>query len=217
MKAVIYGIGKFSEYVSYVISMDSKYELVAFCVDEELRESKVEFNGKPLIAFEQVEEEFPPLEHEMFIAVGDSLIRAQKFQQAIDKGYSLLSYISSKSNVWDDLDYGQNVFVSEDSVIQPYVTIGDNSLLIGARVAHHSVIGKNSLISGSLLGGSVVIGDNSFLGLSATVKHGVCIGDNNLIGMGCVITKNTKDDEVYRLANHTVKSPVPKSRLETKL
>ncbi|MHA7865544.1 acetyltransferase [Flagellimonas marinaquae] len=217
MKAIIYGIGRFAEYVSYVISNDSKYEIIGFCIDQKLMGSDIEFSGLPLVAFETVEDVFRPQNHKMFIAVGDNAIRAHKFQQAIDKGYSFLSYISSKSNVWDDLTYGQNVFVSEDSVIQPYVTIADNSLLIGARVAHHSVIGKHSLLSGCLLGGSVVIGNNCFLGLNTTVKQGVCVGDNNMIGMGCIISKNTKDYEVYRVGDHTVRSAVPRSRFHTKL
>ena len=216
MKAIIYGIGRFAEYVLYVISNDSKYEIVGFCIDQKLIGSDSEFSGLPLVAFETVEDVFHPQDHKMFIAVGDNSIRAQKFQQAIVKGYSFLSYISSKSNVWDDLAYGQNVFVSEDSVIQPYVIIADNSLLIGARVAHHSVVGKNSLLSGCLIGGSVVIGNNCFLGLNSTVKQGVSVGDNNLIGMGCVITKNTKGDEVFCVRDHTIRSTVPRSRFNTK-
>ena len=185
-------------------------------MEQKLKGSDGEFSGLPLVAFETVANVFCPKDHKIFIAVGENSIRAQKFQQAIEKGYSLLSYISSKSNVWDDLTYGQNVFVSEDSVIQPYVTIGDNSLLIGARVAHHSVVGKNSLLSGCLLGGSVVIGNNCFLGLNTTVKQGVCVGDNNLIGMGCIISKNTKDNEIYRIGDHTIRSTVPRSRFNTK-
>jgi len=51
MKAIIYGIGRFAEYVSYVISNNSKYEKVGFCIDQKLIGSDNEFSGLPLVAF----------------------------------------------------------------------------------------------------------------------------------------------------------------------
>ena len=195
MKAIIYGVGDFAEHVAYVLENDSKYEITGFCVDQEFIHSKNEFYGLPLVAFETVEDVYNPKEYEMFIAVGDNQIRTQKFHQAIEKGYNLLSYISSKSITWDNLAYGKNVFVTEPSTILPFVTIGDNCILIGSWVGHHSKIGRNNLLSCCVLAGSVTIGDNCILGLNSTVKQHVTIGNNNIVGMGSIIQRDTKDNE----------------------
>lgn len=214
MKAIIYGTGNFSEFVAYLLKNDSEYEVTAFCVDKEFLNGSNEFYSLPLVAFETVEDVYSPAEHEMFIAVGDNNIRTQKFHQAIEKGYNLLSYISSKSITWDDLVYGKNVFVTEPTTIQPFVTIGDNNILFGPWIGHHSSIGRNNLLSCCTLAGTVTIGDNCILGLNSTIKQRVTIANNNIIGMGSIIQRDTKDSDIYRVKGSTVKSDVPSTYLK---
>ena len=216
MKAIIYGIGSFAEYVSYVISKDSNYNVIGFCVDREFINRINNINGLPVVLFETVQNIYPPSEYDMFIAVGDNEIREEKFLQAIQKGYNLLSYISSKSNTWDNLKYGKNVFISEGSVIQPFVKIDDNTIIIGAKIGHHSEIGKNNLLSCCYLAGNVIISNNSFLGLNSTVKQGIFIGSYNIIGMGCIIVKNTCENEIYSVSKMTKKSKIPSTALKKK-
>ncbi len=198
MKIVIFGIGKFAEYVSYVLSNDSPYEVAAFCVEAGFRPDNVQdFQGLPIVDFENLEKSFPPDEYRLFVAVGNNWARERIFKILKRKGYSFVSYLSSKAIVWEDLRYGKNVFISEDTGIQPFVSIGDNTILIGSKIGHHSKIGNNVLLSCCYLGGNVKIGDNSFLGLNSTVKQNVVIGRNNIIGMGSKIARNTDDDKVY--------------------
>lgn len=211
MKAIIYGIGSFAEYVAYVISNDSNYEICGFCVDNDLIPTN-KLSGLTVVAFETVEKIYYPSDYEMFIAVGDNEIREQKFHQA----NNLLSYISSKSITWDNIKYGKNVFIGEGSVIHPFVKISDNSIFIGAKVGHHSTIGKNNLLSGCYLGGNVKIGHNCFLGIGSSVKQGISIGNHNIIGLGCAITKNTSNNEIYTVNNGTKKSNVPSTRMKKK-
>ncbi|NBV31341.1 MAG: hypothetical protein DA446_08005 [Bacteroidetes bacterium] len=214
MKAIIYGAGLFAEYLSYAISNDSDYDVVAYCVDHEFLNDRKEIGGLPLVAFETVETVFQPGECDMFVAVGNNEIRAQKCLEATEKGYKLLTYISSKSDTWPNLQYGRNVFIGEGSIIQPFVTIGDNCMFMGVRLGHHTVIGHNNVLSGTFVGGSSTIGNNCFFGLNSTIRQGVTIGNNNIIGMGCAIIRNTKDDEVYRSTKSTTKSEVPADRIK---
>jgi sugar O-acyltransferase (sialic acid O-acetyltransferase NeuD family) len=216
MKVIIYGIGSFAEYISYAISNDSNYDVIGFCVDRELINKIDTLNGLPVVPFETVQNFYPPPEYDMFIAVGDNEIREKKFQQAIEKGFDLLSYISSKSTTWENLKYGKNVFISEGSGIQPFVKIGDNSIVIGAKVGHHSEIGKNNLLSCCCLAGNVIISNNSFLGLNSSVKQGTFIGNNNIIGMGCTIVKNTSDNDIYSINKMTKKSNIPSTAMKKK-
>ena len=54
-KLIIYGIGKFAEYVAYAFDQDSEYKVVAFSVEKKLKTSNL-FSGKPLIEFEKLQE-----------------------------------------------------------------------------------------------------------------------------------------------------------------
>lgn len=217
MKTVIYGIGSFADYVSYVLSHDSNYKIMAFCIESNLLKSNISgFGDLPIIAFETVEILYPPNEYKMFIAVGDNEVRERIFYQAKEKGFTLLSYISSKSIFWDNLKYGENVFISEDTGIQPFVSIDDNCILMGPKIGHHSQIGKHNLLSCCFIAGNVQISNNCFLGLNSSVKQGVRIGNKNIIGMGCIITKNTNENEVYHNKTSTQKRALTSDHFRNK-
>lgn len=193
---IIYGVGKLAQYIRYLFENDSGYKVVAYCIEEKLLNSET-FDGHPLVNFESVHELYPPHSYHIFIAVGNNVIRSRLYSEAEKKGYSLATYISSKARIWPDIETGSNVFIGEGSVIQPFVKIGDNSLLICANIGHHSIIGNHSLLSVTTLGGDVKIGDHSFLGMNSAIKHGTRIGEFSIIGMNTSIEKNTAPYSVY--------------------
>lgn len=214
-KAVIFGTGSFAEVVEYYLSQDSDYEVVAFTATPE-QIDKPEFRGKRLVSFASVEEEYPPTDHEMFIAVGYAKlnkVREQFCEEAKDKGYRLLSYFCSKATTWPDLQFGENVFVFEDNTIQPFVSIGDDTILwSGNHIGHHSVLGSHCFITSHVVvSGHCNIGDYSFLGVNATIADDTSIGPRNIVGPGTLIQKNTKPDEAY-IAERTKKFAKDSSR-----
>lgn len=200
-KLIIYGIGKFTDYIKYAFQHDSSYEVMAQCLESNyLNKITPPEDSLPIVNFEDLNSSYPPDEYDLFIAVGNDSIRERLFESAKNKGYKLASYLSSKATYWDNMEIGENVFISEDSAMQPFVKIGNNTMIIGARIGHHCMIGSNVLLSLTFLGANVIIGDNSFLGLNSAVKPGIRIGDKNIIGMGCNILKDTKEGEVYTAA-----------------
>lgn len=201
MNILVYGVGKFAEYVEYAVTNDSNNVVCGFCVESKYR-TKNELNGLSIVDFDNIEIDFPPDKYQLFIAIGLNKERQRIFDLAKAKGYKMISYVSSKSFTWKDLKYGENTWIGEATRIQPFVSIGDNSILFGPGIGHHSVIGDHTLLTGSVLGGNVCVGDFSFLGINSSVKHNVDIGRNNIIGMGCNIEKSTGDGEIY----HTGKS-----------
>ncbi|MFX6869115.1 hypothetical protein ABTH37_19015, partial [Acinetobacter baumannii] len=68
-KLIFFGIGKIAEVIHYYATQECGFEVTAFCVDSAYR-SQNEFLGKPVIDFEQVSEQYPPKQYDMFIAVG---------------------------------------------------------------------------------------------------------------------------------------------------
>ncbi|MBO2544813.1 acetyltransferase [Salegentibacter sp. BDJ18] len=197
-KLVIYGVGKFADFIIYSFMHDSSYKVVAQCVEEtyisKIPKTDHEF---PLVNFDDLEKKFNPDEYELFITVGDDRVRERIYRSALKKGYTLATYIASSAIYPKNLKTGDNVYIGEKTGIQPFVEIGNNTFIIAANIGHHSKIGKNSLLSVCLLGAEVQVGKNTFIGLNATIKPKIKIGSFNIIGMNSKITSNTPDHAVF--------------------
>ena len=197
-KLIIYGIGKFAEYVYYVFSEDSSYKVCGFCIESSYKnQNSIDLHGQPLVSFEELEKSFPPEEFDLFIAVGNNLIRERLFALAKSRRYTMATYVSSKATVWENLQCGENVFIDEGTMLQPFIEIGDNTILFSCSIGHHCQIGRHALLSACTLGGNVKIGSFSFLGMNSAVKENCTVGEKNFIGMGCIIAGNTSADAVY--------------------
>jgi acetyltransferase-like isoleucine patch superfamily enzyme len=198
---IIYGIGKFAEYASYLFKYDTNYRVKGFCLEknylDELRDkNSILIDG--YLEYENLKDEIDGDFH-VFIAVGDNILRKRLYDLGRELRFSFANYISTKSIYWPDLKVGKNIFIGEGSIIQPMVEINDNTFIIGGRLGHHSSIGKHVLLSGSTIGGNSKIGDLSFLGLNAAVSQNVIIGERNIIGMNSTITESTNPGAVYTL------------------
>ena len=99
-KAVIFGGGLFAEVVAFYLEKDSAYEVVAFTATDVTNEKTL--LERPVANFEVVQEQYPPDEHDMFVAVGYrkmNKLRQDFCEEARAKGYTLLSYVCSKANI----------------------------------------------------------------------------------------------------------------------
>ena len=215
-KVVIFGIGDYAQLADVYLAEDSPHEIVAFTVNEQYIEAP-EVSGRPVVPFESLEERYPPGEFAMLVAIGFSGVnqaRADVCGQCKERGYELISYVCSKATTWSDLDVGENTFVFEDNVIQPFVKISNNVVLwSGNHIGHHVVIGDHCFITSHVvISGGVVIGERCFIGVNATIRPYVTLGNSCVIGTGAVIMKDTKDFEVYK-ASATRPSRVPSTRL----
>ena len=200
-KVVIFGTAKLAELAHFYLTHDSPYEIVAFTVNENFIKDK-EFMGLPIIPFEEIEKSYPPDRFKMFIAIGYrklNTIRADKYNEAKNKGYKLISYVSSKAIHWGDTEIGDNCFILENQIIQPFVKIGNDVILWGGNhFGHDVVIGDHCWISSHVvICGGVSIGPYSFIGVNATIRDDVTIGRECIIGAGALILNNTHDKEVY--------------------
>lgn len=195
---VIFGTGSFGEVASFYFENDSEYDHVAFVADAEYVESEL-FRDRPLVETREVTEHYPPSTHDMFIAVGDNRIRAEKCETAREMGYDLASYLCSQLTEWGDLNLGENCFVFEDQSIQPFVDIGDNVVIwSGNHIGHHSTIGDNCFITSQVtMSGHTVVEPYAYLGVNSTLVEDITIGRECTIGAGAVIIDDTKPGETY--------------------
>lgn len=128
---VIFGSAEIAELAHYYFSNDTPYRVVAFCVDDEYVDRSNVLN-LPLVPFSELFKSFPPEQFDMHVALSYNklnLLRQQKYEQAKSAGYSLKSYVCSKSATWPDLCVGDNCFILENQTIQPTVRIGNNVMI----------------------------------------------------------------------------------------
>ena len=200
-KLIIFGSGDIAQIAKYYFDIDSDFKVEAFTLDKEyIKETK--FEDLPVVPFEEIEKTYAPGEYNMFIALSHSQmnkLRAQKFSEAKEKGYPIVSYVSSKCTYLSQFPPGENCFIFEDNTIQPFVKIGSNvTIWSGNHIGHHSVIEDHNFISSHVvISGHCHIESYCFLGVNSTIAHKVTIGSETLLGAGCIITKNTEFQSVY--------------------
>jgi len=214
---VIFGLGDIAEIAHFYFKHDTEHNVSAFCVDREYLDKKT-FCDLPTVSFEDVEKQFPPSSHQMFVALSYSkmnALRAEKYQTAKSKGYQMVSYISSKATVWPGLKVGENCFILEDNTIQPFVTIGNNvTLWSGNHIGHHSCIEDNCFIASHVVvSGGVTIKENCFLGVNVTLRDHITLGRNCVIGAGALVVKDAEENGVY-IQPPAERSRVPSNRLK---
>lgn len=197
---VLFGVGAVARMAQYLWTVDSPREVVACTVDREFMPGETRF-GLPVVPFDDVTNHYPS-DFDMFVAVGYSRMnrfRAERFRQAKDLGYDLPSYLSSRATTWPDLVLGENCFVMEDALLQPFVTIGDDVILWSAcHVGHESVIGDHCFVSShAVISGLVTVEPNCFLGSNATIRDGITIARECVIGAGAVVMKSTEARSVH--------------------
>jgi sugar O-acyltransferase (sialic acid O-acetyltransferase NeuD family) len=215
-KLIIFGIGDIAQLAHFYFTNDSEHEVVAFTVDRDYMKAP-DFCNLPVVAFDEVDEKYPPSAYKAFIAISYAkvnAVRAEKYHQAKQKGYSLVSYISSKATHWQDLQCGDNCFILEDNTIQPYTNIGNNvTIWSGNHIGHHAQIGDNCFITSHVvISGGVRIEDNCFLGVNSTVRDHITIARNCVIAAGSLILQSTQENGVYTVPSAEL-SKIPSHRL----
>jgi sugar O-acyltransferase (sialic acid O-acetyltransferase NeuD family) len=192
---VLFGSGPFARTLHFFFEHDSDFRIVASTVDlahiEE--DPAVEL---PVVPFEEVTQHYPPDEFDMFVALGYrrmNHLRAERYRQAKEKGYTLVSHVSPRASTWPDITVGDNCLILDQAIVHPYVTIGNDVIAwSGSHIGHRSVVGDHCFIaSRAAISGHVTIGPYSFLGTNCTIRDSMTIGEGSAIGAGATIIANT--------------------------
>ncbi|MGD8458609.1 MAG: acetyltransferase [Anaerolineales bacterium] len=200
-KIIIFGAGDIARLAYYYFTHDSEHSVAAFTVDSEYKEAD-SFFDLPLIEYDKITGEYPCSDYKMFVALSYAKmnkVRANKYLDAKEKGYDLVSYVSSKCTFLTDVPVGDNCFILEDNTIQPFVKIGNNvTLWSGNHIGHDSIIEDHCFIASHIVvSGHVHINSYCFLGVNATLRDSITIAPGTLIGAGAVIMKDTVENGVY--------------------
>lgn len=216
-KLVLIGAGEFALLAWQYFTHDSDYDVVGFSVEQQyLKEPTLE--GLPVVPYEELEQHFPAAQHSYFVAIPASkmnTVRKRFYTELKARGCTLASYVSSRAFVWRNATVGENTFIFENNVVQPYVTIGNNCVLwSGNHIGHRTVIHDHVfLASHVVVSGYCTIEEGAFLGVNSTLNDHITIGAFAIVGSGALVAK---DVEAERIVVGSPARPVPgKSSMDT--
>jgi len=199
---VIFGVGAFAQVAEVYLRKDSPREVLGYTVDGEYVTENT-FAGLPVMAFEDLLESHPPDRVDLLIATGFrgvNSVRRGIYERCKELGYEFVKYVSSNAYVMSHEGVGENTFIFEANVIQPFVEIGSNVVVwSGNHLGHHCRIGDHCFIaSHAVISGHVVVGEMSFIGVNATMRDGIELGPKCVIGAGAVVLRDQEEGTVLR-------------------
>lgn len=198
---VLIGAGEFAAIACEYFEHDAQREVLAFSVERDHLD-QTSLASRPVVPLETLENDYPPDQVEVFVAIPVSQLnrlRTRLYRHVRERGYRCASYVSSHAFVWRNAEIGDNTFIFENNVVQPFVRIGHNCILwSGNHVGHRSVIHDNVFVaSHAVISGYCEIGDSSFIGVNASFNDKVKVARDNVIGAGALVTRDTEPERVY--------------------
>lgn len=208
-KVIIFGLQDFAELAHYYLENDSNYQVVAFCVNRDYMPENKTFKNLPVVEFETIEEVMPPSEFKFFAPMAPN--RMNRLRESVylaikAKGYTMISYVSSKATVCDN-EIGDNCFILEDNTLQPFTKIGNNVVLwSGNHIGHHGIIEDHVMFTSHVvLSGHCKVEKYCTLGVNSTIRDGITLAEGTFVAMGACIIKDTEPWGMYK-GNPGVKS-----------
>lgn len=197
---VVYGNGAMARVIARYLEQADRLAgvTVARAVMDEQAPAPIGFTPVP---FEDVERFFPPERYTLIVAVGYvemNRLRIRIARNAIDKGYTLGSFVHPVNTYPDDVTIGGNVVVLEHVSLHSGVQVEDHTIVTGnVNLGHDCWLGAGSFVNGGVaLGGDVRVGARTFLGINATVRHAVEIGEESLIGAHAFVARDVPERSV---------------------
>ena len=216
---VLIGAGEFAQIACEYFEHDSDYDVVAFSVERDYL-AQTTLAGRPVVAYETLEAHYTSADVDVFVAIPSSQLnrlRTRFYLDAKRRGYGFATYVSTRAFVWRNADVGENSFIFEGNVIQPFVRIGNNCILwSGNHVGHRTVVHDNVFVaSHAVISGYCEIGENSFIGVNATFNDHVKVAPDNVIGAAALVTRDTEPGRIY--VGSPAKAVHGKSSLDVRL
>lgn len=199
MDLVIFGAGQLAEVVSVYIRAHSDIEIVGYTVDQKYLHAE-RFQGLPLVAWEQLEQHFPPDKVMLFgpISFRDgNRFRRKRYEQGLERGYRFYSFVHPSCHIYTE-QIGTNVLILEGNTLQPFTTIGDNCVLwSNNHIGHHTRIGAHCFLAGHVgIGGNTEVGEGVFFAGKSGASDNLKIGNGCLLSFGALATYNLPDGAV---------------------
>jgi acetyltransferase-like isoleucine patch superfamily enzyme len=213
---VIFGGGQLAEVAKVYIDAHGVDRIVGFTVDPAYCNAD-SFHGLPLVAWDRLEARFPPTSVKLLGPLSYRRFNDFRRERHIEgkaRGYAFASFVHPASHVYTT-DIGENCFILEGNVIQPYVHIGAGVMMwSGNHVGHHAVIGDYCFLASQVgLGGGVRLGERCFLAGKVGIESGLEIGARCFLGTGAIVKRSLPAESVVPGPEDRM-APYSRSRLK---
>lgn len=213
---VVFGAGDIAEVATVYLQRHSEHRIVAYTVDAKFLKAD-SFCGKPVVAWEELEREYPPGRVRLLGPLSFRRMnefRRDRYLEGKARGYSFITFVHPSSHVYTE-HIGENCFILEQNVIQPFARIGDNVMMwSGNHIGHHTVIGNHCFFSSQVgISGGTIIGDGCFFGGAVGVGSGVKIGNACFFGEFTRIVREQAPDGAVYLSQTSPRSKSDSSRI----
>jgi sugar O-acyltransferase (sialic acid O-acetyltransferase NeuD family) len=200
-RLVLIGAGEMAQIACEYFEHDSDYEVAGFSVERQYL-TEPTLADRPVVPYEELETHYPPAEFDAFVAIPASQLnrlRTRFYLDAKRRGYRFATYVSSRAFVWRNAEIGENSFIFENNVIQPFVRIGNNCILwSGNHVGHRTVVRDHVFVaSHAVISGFCDIGESSFIGVNTTFNDHIKVAADNVIGSGALVHRDTEQGRIY--------------------
>jgi len=171
------------------------YDIIGVCDPELIKSGVVNWRGVPVLGDDSVIEKYSPSDIGMVNGIGQRVgdsTRSKIFQCFKDRGYDFPVLVHPTAYVDNDVLLAEGVQVMAGVIIQPGVSVGENSIInTKASVDHDCTISSDVHIApGAILCGGVSVGIGAFVGAGAVIAQGVSIGNEAVIGAGASLVRN---------------------------
>ena len=196
MKVIIIGAGGQAQVVAGILDQDPRVNIDGFIDVDNKRKGQL-IRGKLILGSHNL---LPKLRNKgvkhAIIAIGDNLIRKQRFLEVKKAGFTLINAIDPTAHISKPINLGEGVVIAPGVNISFNVKIGNNCIINTASVIEHNVtIGDHSHIGPNVaIAGATRIGKEAFIGIGASVINFLKIGNRVVIGAGSVVLNNIPDD-----------------------
>ena len=196
---VLFGAGQIAEVAKVYIERHSRDRIVGFTVDREYLGS-TGLDGLPVVAWEDLQTAFPPGAVKLLGPLSFRRMnefRRDRYLEGLRRGYSFTSFIHPASHIYTE-DIGENCFILENNVIQPFVKIG-NAVMIWSNnhIGHHCIIEDYCFLASHVgIAGASVIGERCYLAGKCGIEMGITIGPGSYLGSATLIRKDLPESSV---------------------
>lgn len=196
MNIIIFGTSPFSKLIKRYVEEDSNDTVIAFTVNKAYL-GEENFEGLPVIPFEDLEKEFPNLQFRILITCGYKKMNELRkiiYNECKRKNYTVCNFIHSSAKV-ETKYIGEGNIVLPDVRIAPFVEIGNGNIFFNDVIINHETkIGDfNYFAPAFICGGACKIGDNNFYGLRSVLRDSINIGSYNIVGAAAYLSNSIED------------------------
>lgn len=136
---------------------------------------------------------------DVFVAIGDNRIRAEKLQNFEKDGFSIATLVHPNAVISASTSIGRGTVIMPGAIINASTEIGFGNIInTNVSVDHDCKLGNFVHVSpGTTIAGTVIIGSNTWVGAGSVIVNNICISAHTIVGAGGVVVQDITQRGTY--------------------